>query len=141
MPNYTVRMFQPEDAAYFPEFAAMGIDPARVPQPAVTGLRDGTPIGCAGFILDGCGAAEAWIILGHPRNGDGHWIAWTVRHFVKLWEKEGHLRRVWATAAEDRPEAIRFLEALGFTREGLLHAYCPDGGNSWMYARVRRDGA
>lgn len=134
-----MRAFQPGDAACFPEFTTLGIDPLRVPYPAVTALHGDEPIGCAGLILDGLGAAEGWIILQQPVNGHGVWIALTVRRFLALWEREGNLRRIWATAAENRPEAMRFLEAMGFTQEGLMPAYRVDGGASWMYGRVRRN--
>lgn len=139
MGEYAVRAFQADDARYFPEFAMLGIDPVRVPYPAVTALHGTEPIGCAGLILDGLGAAEAWMILGQPVNGHGAWIVWTVRRFLSLWEHEGNLRRIWATAAENRPEAMRFLAAMGFRQEGLMQAYRGDGGASWMYGRVRRN--
>ena len=141
MSNYAVRPFQLGDAAFFPEFTALHFYPAKVPYPAVTGLCDGQPIGCAGLIPDGLGAAEGWIILGQPVNGHGRWIVWTVRKFLTLWQAEGRLRRIWATAAEDRPDVMRWLEALGFVQEGLMLAYRPDGGNSWLYARTRRNGS
>ena len=140
MSNYTVREFQSADAIYFPEFTALGIDPTKVPQPAATGLYQGDPVGCAGIVVIRPGLGEGWIMVRQPVNGHGVWITRTIWGLLDRWQAEGKLRRVQATASEKNPKAIRLLELLGFKREGLLEAYRPDGSNSWMYARIRRDG-
>ena len=137
--NYTLREFPPADASCFPEYATLGIDPAKVPPPAATGLYRGEPIGCAGIVVLRSGVGEGWIILRQPVNGHGVWIARTVWSLLDRWQAEGGLRRVQATISADHPEHAALLRLVGFQYEGPLEAYRPDGGNSWMYARVRRN--
>jgi hypothetical protein len=42
------------------------------------------------------------------------------------------------TARADAPKARRFLEFLGFEREGLLKAYGPDGADHVLFAKIRK---
>jgi hypothetical protein len=43
--------------------------------------------------------------------------------------------RVWAFVRSDFKEGVRFIERLGFVREGLLERFGPDGADYFSYAR------
>lgn len=45
--------------------------------------------------------------------------------------------RIQATALASEPKHQRFLEAVGFEREGLARKYAPDGADLIIYAKVR----
>lgn len=132
----SVRPFDPGDAAYFPEFAELGIDPELVPPPAFTALSGWVPVACAGILVTAPGIGEAWMMTRQPLNGSGLWIARLVRDFVEDMFTEGRFVRIEATAAQDRPDRMRFLEFLGMHRERPLLNYGRDGHHSWLYARI-----
>jgi hypothetical protein len=46
-------------------------------------------------------------------------------------------RRIQAHALPTFPPAIRWLEMLGFSREGLLRKFSPSGHDMLLYSRVR----
>lgn len=52
----------------------------------------------------------------------------------------GGLHRIQALVREDDRTAIRFIEYLGFIREGLHKRYDPEGNNYYSYARVQWPG-
>lgn len=89
------------------------------------------------------GLAEMW---------EGRALAWMLidrdagKHFVALHKVVKHMlaiapyRRIEANAAVEFPEAHRWLRMLGFEVEApLLRAFRGDGGDSSMYALVRKE--
>ena len=50
----------------------------------------------------------------------------------------GNWRRLEASVEQDFPAGCRWLELLGFTREGPLACYGDDGSDHWRYAKVQR---
>lgn len=100
---------------------------------AYTVLVDGQPIICAGLIDQGDGRAHAWALFAQNSG----------RYFVKLIRYIGRyldtvpFRRIEATVDVRFFEAIRLAQILGFEREGTMKAYGRDGGDHYLYARVR----
>ena len=100
---------------------------------------------------------HAWTIMREnvPVCIWGYCIVWEGRHhFWALMSKESarcmlniikigqekldqmRVRRMEATVSCDFPQAIKFIERLGFTREGRLAKFFNDGNDAYMYARV-----
>ncbi len=46
-------------------------------------------------------------------------------------------KRIQGHVKEGFDEGCRWLESLGYVKEGLMLQYGPDGANHWLYARVR----
>ncbi len=51
--------------------------------------------------------------------------------------KIGRYRRVQSMVKADFKEGIRFIERLGFKREGLLKSWAPDKSDYYIYARIQ----
>lgn len=91
---------------------------------------------CAGFLLPWPGRAVAWSLFGIVAAGEWAPIYRRCARMIRSAERAG-LRRIEAQADAGFRPACRFLEALGFTPEGLMRAWSPDGRDHWLYARVR----
>jgi RimJ/RimL family protein N-acetyltransferase len=47
------------------------------------------------------------------------------------------IRRLQATVRVDQPKAARFIELLGFEKEGVMRKFGVDGSDYFLYARAR----
>jgi RimJ/RimL family protein N-acetyltransferase len=94
---------------------------------------DGEPLACAGLMDIWPGRAMVWSFI--SENAGRHMVGVTraVRQFLDLKAP----RRIEAYVDADFPAGHRWIEMLGFTREGYLHAFRPDGGDQILYSKVR----
>lgn len=121
---------QPSDRAMIEAYGKSG--------PAVTLWDDDLPICCGGI---GCtswkGIGDIWII---PSVHVNKYMKSVYKNALALIEdvtdKLG-LWRIQATIKEDDPVAIRWIEHLGFEREGLMRKFGPKQENQYLYARVK----
>lgn len=94
-------------------------------------------IACVGIHLMWEGTGEIWglystLMRKYP-------MAWfESKRLLDLEQKKNGLKRLQAIVRCDWPEAVRFVQHLGFHLEGKLEAYGPWGADSMMYARVER---
>jgi len=94
-------------------------------------------IACVGIHLMWPGTGQAWGLFSPLMKK--YPMAWfEVKRLLKEEQKKNRLRRVQAITRCDWPEAMRFLEHLGFHPEGKLEAYGPWEADSMMYALVER---
>lgn len=75
--------------------------------------------------------AQAWALLG--RMGAAHFA---VRRFIAARLAEAPYRRIEAMARAACPAEVRWLELLGFAREGRLAAWGPLSEDHFIYARA-----
>jgi len=107
--------------------------------PAYTGVEEGCPYVCAGILESWYGRWLAWAAISHnagPR--EMLWIHRQTRKFLvdlQALDSERY-RRIEATARVDEPEAQRWLEMLGFVKEGRLRCYDASGLDHFQYARI-----
>lgn len=99
-------------------------------------FRDGALISCCGIMRLWTGRGEACVNLADSVN---RWdmlriYRWTLEKIIQA-EQELDLRRVEATTKADWPPGERWLRMLGFTEEGRLRFYGPDGRDHMMWAR------
>lgn len=99
--------------------------------PAQTALRGKEIVASAGLYPTWPGRAIAWAFFSDLRPRE--WVQVTVRLGEVLATQP--FERIEATAAADFPQAVMFLERLGFRREGLLRSYVA-GQDYYMMARV-----
>ena len=107
--------------------------------PAYSGVEEGHPYVCAGILESWHGRWLAWAAISHhagPR--EMLWIHRQTRKFlVDLQALDSQrYRRIEATARVDEPEAQRWLEMLGFVKEGRLRCYDASGLDHFQYARI-----
>jgi hypothetical protein len=102
--------------------------------------HQGRLLACGGVHLFFPGVGEAWfqptpLSRRHPK---ATWAAVTrwlpeAMNLLGLW-------RVQCAVRTDFPEACRFVEHLGFVREGVMVRFDPAGQDAALYALVRKEG-
>lgn len=97
--------------------------------------EDGRILGCAGFVENHAGYATAWAFVAADVGLAMRGITRAVRGVLDA----AQYRRIDMTVRADFVIGIKWAErSLGFAREGLLSAWGADGGDYFIYARVRR---
>lgn len=99
-------------------------------------LDGGYVVGAGGLIPMWPGRAIAWILPSRDARP---------RHFVQLFrwakgwldEMQTQYRRIEASAVAGFGPGCRFLEHLGFRREGFMNEFAPDGADHILYARIK----
>ncbi len=93
-------------------------------------------IACVGIkdVIKGVGLA--WAL--YPSNiGDYHIDPRIIKYRLREMMVEHNYRRVQATVRADFIAGIKYIEWLGFVREGIMAKYEPDGTDSILYAITR----
>lgn len=83
--------------------------------------------------LRGDAVVEAWSLIGKPTLAEWGELVALAREALDAYPA----RRIQAVAYADHPQGARTLERLGFTLEGVMRAFGPDGRDAMMFARVR----
>lgn len=101
--------------------------------PAFTGLVDGEVGGCAGVVLFWPGVGEAWAVL--TETGREHPVQATelVRTGLRTVIDGMRLRRVQADVSADFLPGHRWIRLLGFSYEGTMPRYGPNGEDFVRY--------
>ncbi len=96
---------------------------------------DGRVMGCAGVALYWPGRGHAWSYL----SGEIGAYFPRIHRAVKRFLDGCFVHRIEATADADFEEGQRWLKMLGFKQETPepMRGYRPDGGDCYLYARVR----
>ena len=105
---------------------------------AFTGMNGFTPMVCAGVLPIWKGRWLAWAAISvKVGRREMLWIHRNVFRFLdNLQSNEPETyRRIESTARKDQPDAQRWLELLGFEREGRLRCYDASGNDHIQYAR------
>ncbi len=94
-------------------------------------------VACAGVTYIVSGVAEIWAITGelvakYPK--DFHKIC---KQIVAEALEKDNLHRLQCTAEVGYARTIKWLERLGFEREGTLRNYTPDGKDMYIYSIIR----
>ena len=95
-------------------------------------------VACVGVTKIVSGVAEIWAITGklvekYPK--DFHKLCIKI---IKEAFKKDNLRRLQCTAETDYDRTIKWLERLGFEREGTLRNYTCDGKDMYIYSIIRK---
>lgn len=103
---------------------------------SVSVIRNGHLLGAGGIFPIWDGVGEAWVLPAALVQKHKRMFVKLIRENMAQMTNEFNFRRVQATARADAPKARRFLEFLGFEREGFLRAYGPDGADHVLYAKL-----
>lgn len=103
-------------------------------QESFTAIIDGVVVGCGGFISMWANRVQIWSLLARDIGPRG---MLQVHHAVKRGLAMRTERRIEAMCDPGFKNAQRWLQALGFEREGLMRKYTEDGHDCYLYARVR----
>lgn len=103
--------------------------------PAFTGMDGDHVIAISGVNIMWPGCGEAWVLLSKDFKDHGFWIHRKVSALFNWIIMEYNLERVQAVVLYNHAAAIKWVERLGFMREGLMQKYYR-GQDFWRYARV-----
>ena len=131
-------------------YAVQGLTPAQVSMaerageaqaflnagPAITAYRGPDLVACGGFLIHYPGVAEAWMMTSAlaPRYGLSLFAA--ARELTTQMFDFARCHRIQAAVHTEFAAAIRFVERLGFVREGTMRHYGPDNTDYYLYART-----
>lgn len=101
--------------------------------PAYAGICNGTVMAIAGLSKQWEGRAIAWSLLS-PNIGH-HFIE--IHRAVKRALAQTHMRRIEAHVDPTFASAVRWIQMLGFEREGVMKQFSPDGRDMDLYARIQ----
>ena len=103
--------------------------------PCFTAFYGDEPTSCAGVIAldDNRDRGHVWALMASQSGPLMTSITRAVRRFL-CWTD---FRRLETQVFLDWPPGQRWVEMLGFQREGLMRRYTPDNRDAWLYARVK----
>lgn len=96
-----------------------------------TAMVADTPVLCGGILANDFGAGTLWSFVAPAAGPELLAITRFVRRMILL----AGLRRLEATSAVQFAAGCRWLELLGFAREGVMRRYGLDGADHILYAR------
>jgi len=103
---------------------------------AFTLVDNGHLVAAGGIIPIWEGMGEAWLIPSDVMPRYRLRVIKTLRRRIDEIIDADNLRRLQATVRADYDVAVRFIEFLGFKREGLMKNYGPGGADHYMYSRI-----
>lgn len=103
---------------------------------SVTLKHDGEIIAIMGGALFVAGVFYVWAFISDSAAKCGVSFTKIVRRIIDFYISDLSLRRVWFVVREDFKMGMRWAKALGFSQEGLMKKFMPDGSNAWLYARI-----
>lgn len=116
-------------------------DPLGAPVVEYPGVKwtmtvNGEPAAVAGIMNGGPGIGMLWAFVSDDARGHGKKIVKFIRPKLDFAFKEMRYHRLQAIVRVDRPEYQRFIELLGFEKEGLMKKAAFNQDDLWLYARV-----
>ena len=105
--------------------------------PSYTLFIDNQIVFCGGVVDMRWNRGEAWTLLSSLFYKYPKACVKTIKNELGRIIREFSFERVQAIVEPEDNRAIRFIEYLGFEREGLLRKYLPDGKDMLMYARIQ----
>lgn len=100
-----------------------------------TFMDEGEYLCAGGVIAFWEGVGEAWFILSDNMDLAKFTICTTVKKYLDIL-LDGPFVRIQATIKADDEKSIRFVEWLGFEREGLLRKYGIERADYYLYSRI-----
>jgi RimJ/RimL family protein N-acetyltransferase len=101
--------------------------------PCFTALNNDEVLGCSGVIKQWDNRAIAWALISEFSGKNFVGIHRAVSRFLDLSE----FNRIEAFVDADFEQGHRWIQMLGFEREGYMRQFSPDGRDSVLYARLK----
>ena len=111
--------------------------PLTVSNYAVTCILDLKPIAILGGFEVVPGVLYIWAIMSEDIRRCPITFHKEVLKILKFYEVEDNIRRIQVEVRKSYIEGQRWVESLGFIKEGLMKAYSPDSEDCYLYARVK----
>ena len=104
--------------------------------PAYSLIIDNKIVMCAGVFLLGWNRGEAWVLASNDFKAYKKTCFKSIMYKLEEIVFIEKLKRVQATVDPEYTEGIRFLEHLGFEREGLLKSFGPRNEDLLIFGKV-----
>jgi len=105
----------------------------------ITVMQRGTPIGIFGAAKIWDGLHEAWFMVGEATRRYGIAMTKVAKKFILLKFQEDSLNRLQITVRCDDVRAYKWAKCLGFSEDGVMRRFGPDGSDFFMMSIVRED--
>lgn len=105
-------------------------------RPAYTARHNGTLLACAGVKCFWPGVGEAWAFISPEIVAYKRELLFYMRKYIQHIADTEKLWRIQAVVRKDFPQGLRLTRHLGFTMEGKLAQYGPDGTDCFMFSRI-----
>jgi RimJ/RimL family protein N-acetyltransferase len=120
-----------------PEMVQSAADAYMSSGPAFSAFYDGTLVACCGILIIWKGVGTAWVLF-KKEAAEVHELRKAayekVTQYMVFLINDLQLHRVQAHCCSETPDAVRYLEGLGFEREGVMKKYGMDKSDYYLYA-------
>jgi hypothetical protein len=113
------------DKTYAPALIAAG--------PCFTAIKDGVILGCAGLTKQWDNRAIAWALFSTNLGREFVRIHRAAERYLAI----ADFKRIEAFVDANFAEGHRWIQMLGFEREGYMRSFSPNGNDAVLYARVK----
>ena len=103
----------------------------------ITVQKDGEILAITGLVIIHPGMAEIWSFTGKAIDKYKILFAQASIMVVDFWIRKYNLHRLQANTHVEHATSIKWLEWLGFEREGLMRKFGASAENFYLYARIR----
>ena len=104
---------------------------------AVSLYMDGKVEACLGLMMLWDGNADVWTVTSKKVQNSPVAFHRTVLRLLNSYQDGLKLRRISAGTPSNFVDGCKWLETLGFVKEGKMIKYGPDGQDWWLYARLK----
>ena len=126
-------MLQPTQQRFFSYFTPAYAQALKTSGPCFSGIDGNRVLGCAGLVKQWENRAIAWALLAGDIGTDFIRVHRAVDRFLDICG----VNRVEAYVDAHFEQGHRWIQMLGFTQEGYMKQFNPDGGDAVLYARLR----
>ena len=133
---HTIRPFKIDDVKNLREFDQKLLKIAGFADdnsPSYSGFVDDEYAFSAG-IVESLGVGTVWVLTTPLVEKYPLWFSKAVRNMLNAGTDLYKLQRIQATVLKENTKAIKWIEFLGFEREGLMRKYV--GGDHYLYSRI-----
>jgi RimJ/RimL family protein N-acetyltransferase len=135
-----------EDMAYVRmnpyEVAVKGYNQTQTPEEnTYTAIFESEIVAVFGILIRWPGYCLCWLMLTDRCRKRGIYGLIALGAIQKKFEElleDNNILRAEANIRPDFDAAIKMVEFLGFEREGLMKCQLPDGGDAFLYAKIRK---
>ena len=133
---HTIRPFKIDDVKNLREFDQKLLKIAGFADdnsPSYSGFVDDEYAFSAG-IVESLGVGTVWVLTTPLVEKYPLWFSKAVRNMLNAGTDLYKLQRIQATVLKENKKAVKWIEFLGFEREGLMRKYV--GGDHYLYSRI-----
>jgi len=103
---------------------------------AFTAILHGTPVACFGSVRIWSGVEEMWLLMEERGREYAKSLTRAAIAYRDFRVISGNLHRLQITVRCEDMRAVRWARAIGFTIDGMMMKYGPDGSDYYLMSRT-----